>query len=103
MTGLEHQTMTRIRWRIMPLLALGLLLDYIDRSNIGLAALQMKQALGLSNTALGVAGGFLSIGYAIAAIPSTLALQRFGARRWLSLIMVVWGLCSAGTVLVSNR
>ena len=103
MTGLEHQTMAKIRWRIMPLLALGLLLDYIDRSNVGLAALQMKQALGLSNTALGVAGGFISIGYAIAAIPSTLALQRFGARRWLSLIMVVWGLCSAGTALVSNR
>src|SRR3569833_2171471 len=103
MTDIERQTMTRIWWRIMPLLATGLLLDYIDRSNIGLAALQMKQALGLSNTALGVAGGFVSLGYAVAAIPSTLALQRFGARRWLSLIMVVWGLCSAGTALVSNR
>ncbi|HEY6927487.1 MAG TPA: MFS transporter [Steroidobacteraceae bacterium] len=103
MTDIERQTMTKVWWRIMPLLAGGLLLDYIDRSNIGLAALQMKQALGLSNTALGVAGGFVSIGYAAAAIPSTLALQRFGARRWMSLIMVVWGLCSAGTALVSNR
>jgi MFS transporter, ACS family, tartrate transporter len=103
MTDLERRTMTRVWWRIMPLLAAGLLLDYIDRSNIGLAALQMKQALGLSNTALGVAGGFVSIGYALAAVPSTLALQRFGARRWMSLIMIVWGLCSAGTALVSNR
>ena len=103
MTDIERQTMTRIWWRIMPLLATGLLLDYIDRSNIGLAALQMKQALGLSNTALGVAGGFVSIGIALAAVPSTLALQRFGARRWMSLIMIVWGLCSAGTALVSNR
>jgi len=103
MTDVERQTMSRVWWRIMPLLAAGLLLDYIDRSNIGLAALQMKQALGLSNTALGVAGGFVSIGYAVAAVPSTLALQRFGARRWMSLIMIVWGLCSAGTALVSNR
>jgi len=103
MTDIERQTMTRIWWRIMPLLATGLLLDYIDRSNIGLAALQMKQALGLSNTALGVAGGFVAIGIALAAVPSTLALQRFGARRWMSLIMIVWGLCSAGTALVSNR
>jgi len=64
---------------------------------------QMKQALGLSNAALGVAGGFVGIGYAIAAVPSTLALQRVGARRWMSLLMFVWGLCSAGTALVANR
>jgi ACS family tartrate transporter-like MFS transporter len=75
----------------------------LDRSNLALAAVQMKQALGLSNAALGFAGGVVGIGYAVAAVPSTLALQRVGARRWLSLLMLVWGLCSAGTALVANR
>ena len=103
MSNIERETMTRIWWRIVPLLAGALVLDALDRGNLALAAVQMKQALGLSNAALGVAGGFVGIGYAIAAIPSTLALQRFGARRWMSLLMLVWGLCSAGTALVSNR
>jgi MFS transporter, ACS family, tartrate transporter len=101
--SIERETMTQIRWRIVPLLASALVLDVLDRGNLALAAVQMKQALGLSNAALGVAGGFVGIGYAIAAIPSTLALQRVGARRWMSLLMLVWGLCSAGTALVSNR
>ena len=103
MNNVERETMTRIWWRIVPLLAGALVLDALDRGNLALAAVQMKQALGLSNAALGVAGGFVGIGYAVAAIPSTLALQRFGARRWMSLLMLVWGLCSAGTALVSNR
>src|SRR5882762_2104789 len=101
--SIERDTITKVWWRIVPLLASALVLDALDRGNLALAAVQMKQALGLSNAALGVAGGFVGIGYAIAAIPSTLALQRVGARRWMSLLMLVWGLCSAGTALVSNR
>jgi MFS transporter, ACS family, tartrate transporter len=101
--NIERETITKVWWRVVPLLAGALVLDALDRGNLALAAVQMKQALGLSNTALGVAGCFVGIGYAIAAIPSTLALQRVGARRWMSLLMFVWGLCSAGTALVSNR
>jgi ACS family tartrate transporter-like MFS transporter len=100
---MERETISKVRWRIVPLLAGALVLDVLDRSNLALAAVQMKQALGLSNAALGFAGGVVGIGYAVAAIPSTLALQRFGARRWMSLLMLVWGLCSAGTALVSSR
>jgi ACS family tartrate transporter-like MFS transporter len=102
-TSMERETISKVRWRIVPLLAAALVLDVLDRSNLALAAVQMKQALGLSNSALGFAGGAVGIGYALAAIPSTLALQRFGARRWMSLLMLVWGLCSAGTALVSTR
>jgi len=67
-----------------------LVLDALDRGNLALAAVQMKQAWDFRTAALGVAGGFVGIGYAIAAIPSTLALQRVGARRWMSLLMLVW-------------
>ena len=102
-SSIERDTISKVRWHIVPLLAGALMLDLLDRGNLALAAVQMKQALGLSNAALGVAGGFVGIGYAIAAIPSTLALQRVGARRWMSLLMFVWGLCSAGTALVANR
>jgi ACS family tartrate transporter-like MFS transporter len=101
--SIERDTITKVWWRIVPLLSSALVLDALDRGNLALAAVQMKQALGLSNAALGVAGGFVGIGYAVAAIPSTLALQRVGARRWMSLLMFVWGLCSAGTALVANR
>ena len=103
MKSMERDTITKVWWRIVPLLASALVLDALDRSNLALAAVQMKQALGLSNAALGFAGGFVGIGYAVAAVPSTLALQRVGARRWMSLLMLIWGLCSAGTALVSNR
>jgi len=94
--------MTVAWWRIVPLLAITLLLNFLDRANISFAALQMDRALGLSNTTFGVAAGFFSIGYLVAAVPSTLALQAVGARRWMSLLMIIWGLCSAGTALISN-
>jgi MFS transporter, ACS family, tartrate transporter len=96
------QTIARVWWRIVPLLALVLLLNYLDKVNIGFAALQMNQDLGLSNSVFGVASGLFSLGYALAAVPSTLLLERVGARRWMSLMMVAWGLCSAGTALVSR-
>ena len=103
MNSIERDTISKVRWHIVPLLAGALMLDVLDRGNLALAAVQMKQALGLSNSALGFAGGFVGIGYAIAAVPSTLALQKVGARRWMTLLMLVWGLCSAGTALVSNQ
>ncbi len=105
MTAAERegdQIIARVWWRIVPLLALVLLLNYLDKVNIGFAALQMNKALGLSNSAFGMASGLFSLGYALAAIPSTLLLERIGARRWMSVMMVIWGLCSAGTALVSR-
>ena len=86
----------------MPLLSLVLLLNFLDKVNIGFASLQMNEDLHLSNTVFGLAAGLFAIGYALAAIPSTVLLQRVGARRWISLAMVVWGLCSAATALVSR-
>jgi ACS family tartrate transporter-like MFS transporter len=92
----------KVWWRVVPLLALVLLLNFLDKVNIGFASLQMNQDLGLTNTVFGVAAGLFAVGYALAAVPSTVLLQRVGARRWISLVMVVWGLCSAATALVSR-
>jgi MFS family permease len=96
------RVVAKIWWRVVPVLSCGLLFAYIDKTNIGFAALRMNEALGLSNTQLGVAGGLFALGYAVAAVPSTLLLQRFGARRSMSIMMLLWGLCSAATALVSS-
>lgn len=102
MPGPEGQAIAKVWWRIVPLLALALLFNYLDKVNIGFAALQMNKDLGLSNSVFGVASGLFSFGYALAAIPSTLLLERVGARRWMSCMMVAWGLCSASTAFVSR-
>lgn len=99
---IEAATMRRVGWRIVPLAGLMLLCAYMDKINIGFAALQMNADLGFSGSAFGLGAGAFAFGYALFALPSTMLLHRFGARRWLSLIMVAWGLCSAATAFVTN-
>jgi ACS family tartrate transporter-like MFS transporter len=93
MQELEQHTMRKVWWRTVPLLMVVLMLNYLDKVNLGFAALTMNQDLGFSNTVFGAGAGSFAIGYALFAIPSTLLLHRLGARRWISLIMVAWGLC----------
>lgn len=86
--------------RVVPLLAVSYFFNYIDRSNVGFAALTMNRDLGLTNAQFGAAAGFFFLGYCVLEVPSNLALYRFGARRWLARIMISWGLLSAATALV---
>src|SRR5580658_1868891 len=95
----EHQTLRAVWWRIVPLLAAGLLLNLLDRANIAFAALQMNHTLGLTQTQFGLAAGFFAIGVLLFGVPSTLLLHRLGARRWISLSLIVWGVWSATTAL----
>ena len=83
--------------RLIPLLALGYLISYIDRANVGFAALTMNKELGLSATQFGFAAGMFYVGYVLCELPSNLALRRVGARRWLARIMISWGFAAAGT------
>jgi len=99
---MERALIRKIWWRITPLLALVLLFNYLDKVNLGFAAVTMNKDLGFSNTTFGAGAGFFAIGYALFGIPSTLILHRVGARRWIGLIMVAWGLCSAATALVTR-
>jgi MFS transporter, ACS family, tartrate transporter len=102
LTDIERSTVRKVGWRVVPLMALVLLFNYLDKVNIGFAAVTMNKDLGFSNTVFGAAAGFFAIGYALFGIPSTLLLHRVGARRWISVIMVAWGLCSAATAFVST-
>jgi ACS family tartrate transporter-like MFS transporter len=88
--------------RLVPLLAVGYFFNYIDRTNIGFAALTMNRDLGLTNAQFGSAAGLFFIGYCLLEVPSNLALYRFGARRWLARIMISWGLLSGACAFVGG-
>lgn len=92
----------RFTTKLAPYLALLYLFLFLDRTNIGFAALQMNKALGLSATAFGLAVGMFSLGYFVFEIPSTLLLRRFGARTWITRIMVSWGILSLVTAFVHS-
>ena len=79
-------------WRILPLLSLGYLFAYIDRVNVSFASTQMNLELGFSATVYGFGAGMFYLAYSLVEIPSNILLMRFGARRWLARIMIMWGL-----------
>lgn len=86
--------------RLLPVLGFGYLFNYIDRTNVGFAALQMNDALGLTATQFGLAAGLFYVGYCLVEVPSNIGLHRFGARLWLARIMISWGVLSAATAAV---
>jgi ACS family tartrate transporter-like MFS transporter len=102
-TSLEAATMRKVTWRLLPFLMVCYLLAFIDRGNIGMAALQMNDDLGLTKKMFGFAGSLFFFSYFLFEVPSNLALQRFGARKWIARIMVTWGLVSAGTAFVQGQ
>ena len=85
---------------LLPLLAVGYGLAYMDRINISFASLQMNRDLHFSASVYGFGAGLFFIGYALCEVPSNLLLLRFGARRWLARIMFTWGLLAAATMFV---
>jgi len=84
----------KLRWRLLPFLFLLYVVAYLDRINVGFAALQMKTQLGFSDSVYGLGAGIFFLGYFLFQVPANLALQRVGARRWISFLMVCWGIIS---------
>jgi len=93
----ERRVFAKIGWRLMPVLILSYIFNYLDRNNVGFAGLTMNQAIGLTATQFGFGAGVFFVGYCLLEIPSNIALYRVGARRWLSRIMISWGFVSAAT------
>jgi MFS family permease len=93
----ERRIFAKIGWRLMPILILAYVFNYLDRNNVGFAGLTMNQAIGLTATQLGFGAGVFFIAYCVLEIPSNFMLYRVGARIWLSRIMISWGLASAAT------
>ncbi len=100
---MERTTIRKVFVRLMPLLLLCYFLAYIDRVNIGFASLTMNKQLGLSAYAYGLGAGLFFWGYFLFEVPSNLVLEKVGARRWISRIMVTWGLLSSAMILVTGE
>jgi MFS transporter, ACS family, tartrate transporter len=98
----EHKLFTRCAWRLIPFILLLYLINYIDRVNVGFAALTMNKDLGFTPAVFGFGAGIFFISYSLFQVPANVVLEKFGARRWICLIMVVWGLISAATALVTD-
>lgn len=94
MSELEISTMRKVQWRFLPLLLICFIIGFMDRVNVGFAALTMSKELGFSATVFGLGAGLFFVTYFICEIPSNLALERFGARRWIARIMITWGIVS---------
>jgi ACS family tartrate transporter-like MFS transporter len=86
---------SKITRRLVPFLFLLYIIAYLDRINVGFAALQMQDQLGFSNDIYGNGAGAFFLGYFFFQVPSNLILQRIGAKRWISVLMVTWGIISA--------
>jgi ACS family tartrate transporter-like MFS transporter len=94
MYEVEIRTIAKVSKRIVPFLIVCYFVAYLDRVNVGFAALTMNQDLGLSQTAFGFGAGIFFIAYFIFEVPSNLLLERFGARKWIARIMLSWGILS---------
>ena len=98
--AIEKETMRKVSMRLLPFLFLLYILNFLDRANVALAALQMNRDLHFSSTAFGFGAGIFFAGYSIFEVPSNLALSRFGARRWIARIMITWGIIASSMMFV---
>jgi ACS family tartrate transporter-like MFS transporter len=95
-------TLAKVAWRLLPFLLLLYVIAWIDRVNIGFAALQMNADLGFSAAVYGFGAGVFFIGYALFEVPSNLILVRVGARLWIARIMITWGVISVAMMYVEG-
>jgi len=93
----ERSTMRKVYFRLLPIAILTYFLCYLDRINVGFAALTMNKDLGLDAATYGLAAGAFFWGYFLFEVPSNIILEKVGARLWIARIMVTWGLLSGAT------
>ncbi|MDP2319762.1 MAG: MFS transporter [Acidobacteriota bacterium] len=102
MSALESTTLAKVRWRLIPFLFLLYVIAYLDRVNVGYAALDMNRDLGFSAAVYGFGSGIFFLSYTLLEVPSNLILARVGARRWIARIMITWGLVSMAMMFVTT-
>ena len=99
---LGARTIRKMQWRILPFIFLLYVVAYLDRTNVGFAALTMNKDLGMNSQQFGLVVGFFFIGYCLFEIPSNLLLHRVGARIWIARILITWGIIATLTGFVRN-
>jgi ACS family tartrate transporter-like MFS transporter len=100
MTEIRRAAVARVSRRLIPFLFLLYILNFLDRVNVGFAALEMNRDLGFGPAVYGLGAGIFFIGYCLFEVPSNLVLYRTGARLWIARIMVTWGLAASAMMLV---
>ncbi|MDA9529025.1 MFS transporter [Bradyrhizobium sp. CCBAU 25338] len=100
--GIEPDVYRRIAWRILPFLFFGYILAFLDRVNVGFAAVRMQSDLSFSAAIYGFGAGIFFIGYVLCEVPSNILLARIGARKTFTRIMIGWGILSASTMFVQT-
>jgi D-galactonate transporter len=98
----EYATVRKVYRRLIPFLCVLQVASYLDRINVGFAQLQMKSALGFSDSVYGLGAGIFFIGYFFFEVPSNLILSRIGARVWIARIMITWGLISSAMAIIKT-
>ncbi|HEY7990411.1 MAG TPA: MFS transporter [Stellaceae bacterium] len=101
-SAIEASTMRLVAWRLLPFLMLCYFVSFVDRVNAGFAALEMNKDLNLSPAVFGLGGGLFFVSYFLFEVPSNLALERVGARRWIARIMLTWGAIAAAMTLIQG-
>jgi MFS transporter, ACS family, tartrate transporter len=100
--GFGKHLLLKLRSRLLPFLFLLYVVAYLDRINIGFAALQMKEQLRFSDSVYGFGAGIFFAGYFLFQVPSNMILAKTGARRWIATLMVLWGVISSAMLLVHS-
>ena len=100
--GNESLVFAKAAWRLIPFMMLLYVGNFLDRVNVGFAALTMNRDLGLGAEAFGAAGGIFFLGYFFFEVPSNVILERVGARLWIFRIMLTWGVVSMATAFVQG-
>src|SRR5712692_299701 len=95
--SLDTRTIRKLQWRILPFIFLLYVVAYLDRINIGFAALTMNKELGISSQQYGMLFGTFFFGYFLFEVPSNLLLHKVGARIWIARILVTWGIVAMMT------
>lgn len=98
----ESKVIRKLQWRLIPLLFLLYVVSFIDRVNIGFAALSMNKDLRISSEQFGLVAGVFFFGYILSGIPSNLMLHKIGARVWIPAILVIWGFLALMTGLAHS-
>ncbi|MCX2932596.1 MFS transporter [Mycobacterium sp. CVI_P3] len=99
---LETRTLRKVIIRVVPFLMALYFVNYLDRTNLGIAKADISEHLQLTASMFGLASGIFFIGYVLVEVPSNLALERFGARRWLARIAVSWGIVAVAIGFAPN-
>jgi len=100
--NLESTVVAKLSWRLVPFLFVLYIVAYLDRINVGFAALEMQQQLHFNDAVYGLGAGMFFAGYFFFQVPSNLVLQRVGAKRWIAVLMITWGVISSSMLVVTS-